>query len=587
MGSSFSNSGDVQPRGYGPTPGTGGRGEDSESLAIPISHGELRRWIILDQLPLALDLLPSRGHPLGMFLTGAAAISFLVGLFLGLGAEHPSWRAETLRAFALDGPGNVASWFSTLVLTAAGLCCVIVWWLEGIAEDEDASPSKAWLLGALFCCLMGLDESVGLHTLLTDFLAANTDRWADVSPQLVWMILYGIGWVAFGIRAILLMVGRRSILAVLLLIGAGGAYLLSALVQAVPQLPLPVFPNRELWEEVPELAGHWLVLMAFTCHAQRLLSSLLWGDDGADSARDADARLHAFRELLRPRNVELPQSADSRGLSNGIDAALERGDFLIIHPPHGRNRSRAVKRVIRRRTAAAGRTKRSDLDPPVIVAPVIPPSTSFSSPAVQQTVPAASASNAGGLNAFLAGMAYAETQRATAQLQNSAVSIQPTAQPAAWGNQGGNTVNYGWNPGQNAVAQPSGNPQINDFSPLGSGSVYPPSATQSPLPNTDARYGNQVYSAQGTAVERNDPAALPGSNSSRQGANPFPPNPASPIPRNGGLAGTTSGNSGISGSGNSDPSPGGISRKLTKEEKKRLRELYEQRLARQGRSPDG
>ncbi|NMC21982.1 MAG: hypothetical protein GYA33_16370, partial [Thermogutta sp.] len=109
MGSSFSNSGDVQPRGYSPPPGGGGRGEDLDSLAVPISHEELRRWIILDQLPLALDLLPSRGHPFGMFLTGAAAISILVGLFLGLGAEHPSWTAKPLPAFTLDGPGNVAS----------------------------------------------------------------------------------------------------------------------------------------------------------------------------------------------------------------------------------------------------------------------------------------------------------------------------------------------------------------------------------------------------------------------------------------------------------------------------------------------
>lgn len=38
-------------------------------------------------------------------------------------------------------------------------------------------------------------------------------------------------------------------------------------------------------------------------------------------------------------------------------------------------------------------------------------------------------------------------------------------------------------------------------------------------------------------------------------------------------------------SGRADTSPvGGVSRKLTKEEKKRLRELYERRLAQQGQS---
>lgn len=583
MGSSFSNSGDVQPRGHGQPSGARGRGVDAEPLAVPVSHGELRRWMILDQLPLALDLLPSRGHPLGMFLTGGAAISILVGLFLGLGAEHPSWRAESLHAFTLEGPGNVASWFSTLVLTAAGLCCVIVWWLEGIAEDEDVSPSKAWLLGALFCCLMGLDESVGLHTLLTEVLAARAERWGDVSPQHVWMVLYGVAWVAFGLRVFPLMAGRRSLLAILLLMGAAGAYLLSALVQAVPRLPLPAFPDRELWEEVPELAGHWLVLMGFTCHAQRLLRGLLRDDHGSESAQDADARLSAFRELLQRRNEDVPQAADSREFSDDADAAWERGDFLIIHPPHGRNRSRAVNRVIRRRTAATGRTKRSDLDPPVIVAPVIPPSPSFSNAAVQPTMPAASAGNAGGLNAFLAGMAYAETQRATAQLQNPPAGFQSPPQAAAWGNQGGNALNYGWNPGQTAVAPASTSPQVSGVGSPG----HPAPNAQSPRSNVGFGYGDNLYAANVTHGARTESAASPVPNTAPQGGNSFPADPVSQISTNGGNAGSALGNSSMPGTGNSDPSPAVVNRKLTKEEKKRLRELYERRLAQQGQSVGG
>lgn len=596
MGSSFSNSDDLQPRGYGPPPGSGGRDDDLQSFAVPVSHRELRRWLILDQLPLALDLLPSRGHPLGMLLTGAAAISIVVGLFLGLGSRHPSWTAEPLPAFTLDGPGNVGSWFSTLVLTAAGLCCLIVWWLEGIAADEDTGPSKAWLLGALVCFLMGLDESVGLHTLLTGFLVARADRWGEVSPQFAWMLLYGLVLLGFGIRVLPAMAGRRSILAILFLIGAGAAYLLSALVQAVPQFPLPFFPNRELWEEVPELAGHWLVLTAFTCHAQRLLRGLLQDDRGGDPDTDSDARLHTFRELLWRRGEESPSAerpSDSRGIPGGVDAALARGDFLIIHPPHGRNRSRAVKRVIRRRTAATGRTKRSDLDPPVIVAPVISPAPSFGSPAAQQAqpaVPTPAPSNSGGLNAFLAGMAYAETQRATAQPQSAAVGISPTPQSAAWGNQAENAVSYGPQPQLMPVSQPPQSAGVNDFRVLPSSAGFPSPTTPAPSQNAashngDPRYANGVYSANPSRIEQAHAASPPIANTTYPARNPFSVEAVPPMSQSSETTNAAFLKPNSVDSGRADPSPvGGVSRKLTKEEKKRLRELYERRLAQQGQS---
>lgn len=586
----------MQPRGYGPTADSGGRDEDLDSFAVPVSHGELRRWLILDQLPLALDLLPSRGHPMGMLLTGAAAISILVGLFLGLGRPTPSWTAEPLPAFTLDGPGNVASWFSTLVLTAAGLCCLIVWWLEGIAADDDTAPSKVWLLGSLVCFLMGLDESVGLHTLLTEFLATRADRWGDVSPQLVWMLLYGLVLIGFGIRALPAMAGRRSILAILFLIAAGAAYLLSALVQTVPQFPLPLFPNRELWEEVPELAGHWLVLTAFTCHAQQLLRGLLQGDRGEGPDPDSDARLRTFRELVWRRSEESPSDegpSDSRGLPGDMDAALGRGDFLIIHPPHGRNRGRAVKRVIRRRTASTSRTKRSDLDPPVIVAPVISPSPSFASPAAQQAVPTPAPANSGGWNAFLAGMAYAETQRATAQLQSAPVGIPTTPQSAGWGNSAENAMNYGPQPQPAPVSQPPRNPNANDFRALPSSAGFQPSTAPAALQNAsmqsgDPRYGNGVYSANPSLVEQAHAASPPIANAAYPARNPFSAETVPPMPRNNETANAAFLNSGSSNSGGADPSPvGGVSRKLTKEEKKRLRELYERRLAQQGQSAGG
>ncbi len=597
----------MQPRGPGSHPASGGRGDPTDPPAVPISHQELRRWMLLDQLPWALDLFPSRGQPIGMLVTGVAAISVLIGLFLGLGTTNPSWTDRPLSAFGLDGPGNVASWFATLVLTAAGLCSLIAWWLENIDEGEDTSPPRAWLLGAILWPVMGLDESVGLHPILSDFVVGRTNLWPDMPAQLSWMLLYGLAFLAFGIRAVPAMARRRSALAILLFLSAAAAYALSAWVQLFPRIPLPVVSDRVLWEEVPELAGHWLVLTAMSCHTRRLLQALMMGD-GRDEPPDPEAPLATFRELVWRRSQTTAPSgepAEAQGFSDDLDAALENGDFLIIHPPHIRGRGRVVsaaRRIIRRRSSSSVRARRSDLDLPQAVGTLTPPAATLAAPSA---TPMPTSDAATSVNAFLAGMAYAETQRAAAQMQNATPSV--PSSPAPWGTPRDEAVRYGWNAGRaDGTPQPPSashpalgpSPTARNYATLGPSSM-PGAAHPADANTTTTSESVSTRFAGGMSVQGWAGRAQPGlgnqpSPAYQQIAGPqFPaaaigatisPNPSPAPPQATGHLGPTSGNSGSPQNGGPEPSPVGISRKLTKEEKKRLRELYERRLAQQQQS---
>jgi hypothetical protein len=125
-------------------------------------------------LPTLLELVPRKGQPLGMLLTGIAAVALLMAGYRGFGASHPAWVPIPLSAFALEGPGNLASWFSSLVLTAAGFYALVIWWMLHWLYRQ---RSGIWLLAAIYWFFMGMDESSGLHLalarLLESFLAAR------------------------------------------------------------------------------------------------------------------------------------------------------------------------------------------------------------------------------------------------------------------------------------------------------------------------------------------------------------------------------------------------------------------------------
>jgi len=506
-------------------------------------------------LPTLLELVPRKGQPLGMLLTGIAAVALLMAGYRGFGASRPAWVPIPLSAFALEGPGNLASWFSSLVLTAAGLYALVIWWMLHWLYRQ---RSGIWLLAAICWFFMGINESSGLHLALARLLGEFSG--SSTNSPLWWLIPYGL--VFAGIVSRLVVDLKQSWGALLWMTLAMGAYLLSVIVQAGVNVASPLGWEPVMAEELGELVGHWFLLMANVSFAAYLVRDIL-GDDPGGMAETTEGQraVAAGTETLgrsRGRSVGDPPIVE--------EPAENRGDVLIIHPPHGYGPPRAVRRIVRpgKRTASATKTsrRRSDLDLPTrrmshkptvsSLSSAIPPCATANvrpQPAVKEQSPSETSNCSAAMNAFLAGMAYAEAQKA--------------AQSAA-------------------VASPSSSPLTTEL---------PQAGAMSTMVNPASRAGD-VYTAQPTArnLEYTDQPGRVGV------ANPYPSSALlqATFSNTGQTAATRyvggSGQGHSASSGNASGQAPAVTgqpaiqlpaRKLTKEEKKRLKQLYKQRLAQQ------
>jgi len=510
-----------------------------------------------ESLPTLIDLIPRRGQPLGMLLTGTAAIALLVAAYRGFGANPPAWIPSPLTTFALEGPGNLASWFSSLVLTATGVYALIIWWtLHWLYHQK----SGVWLAAAMCWFFMGMDESAGVHLALGQFLGT-----LNGSPQagaLWWLIPYGL--VFAGIASRLLVDLRQSWGALFWMALAITAYLFSVLVQVGLNIVSLLGIEPVMAEEIGEMAGHWFLLMTHVTFAAYLVRDIVLEGPINELRGQTDQALPV--PSANQTSTGQREKQPKRIFSTDDGPLGEQGDILIIHPPHGYGPPRVVRKIVRPRkqTSPSPRTsrKRSDLDLPtraaarktstsasaVPTAPLNPPVNSPSNHDGQMT-PSANNAHSPAMNAFLAGMAYAETQKATQPTTGVAVSPRPVSVglPTAIPD------HSSWN-AASTVGQAHGKQPVSPSAVGGSaGPVH-----QSGLASRNAISQTPVTppvssssQAKGT-ISGSVPVGVP-----NPPANTPLPSPTSPA----------------------QPPVQLPARKLTKEEKKRLKQLYKQRMA--------
>lgn len=516
-----------------------------------------------EDLPTLLDLIPRRGQPLGMLLTGIAAIALLLAGYRGFGADTPAWVSTPLSAFGLEGPGNVASWFSTLVLTAAGIYALMIWWtLHWLYRQK----SGVWLAAALWWLYLGMDESAGIHLALGKL--GGEIAGSSSGSALWWFVPYAIVSVAIASRLLLDL--RRSWTAFLWLGMATVSYMVSVVVQMGVNLSPLLGTERVVIEELGELAGHWFLLMAHVSFAAYLVRGMVWDEPPDERAREP----HEEPIAAAQQPASTRHKASSSGPPSEDENLQGHGDLLIIHPPHGYGPPRVVKRIVRpgkQTTRTRTSRKRSDLDlptrtttsrrtpvPPMEQAASSGPPTSVGlrSPVSNQTLSGGMETAPPAMNAFLAGMAYAEAQR-TGQAAPSAPTTEfllPTRQPT--GTPSGNPGNFTSHLDNPPVGQPVEGSVLAAGPTVGrqTGFVRANNAGGSPSAHVASLTGqtnNTLVGLTRTTVPQ---------------APTFPASTASQNP-------TTS--------TTSQATIQLPARKLTKEEKKRLKQLYKQRLAQQ------
>ena len=516
-----------------------------------------------ESLPSLIDLIPRRGQPLGMLLTGTAAIALLVAGYRGFGANTPAWISSPLAAFALEGPGNLASWYSSLVLTATAIYALIVWWtLHWLYQQK----SGVWLAAAMCWFFMGMDESAGLHMAFGQLLGTFTGN--PQTGALWWLIPYGI--IFAGIVSRLVIDLRHSWGALFWMGMAITAYLWSVLVQVGLDIAPLLGIEPVMAEEIGEMAGHWFLLMYNASFAAYLVRDIVMDrptDELCERPEQTSLDPSVSQTSMSQRDRQIKRVSPTHDEPSG-----EQGDILIIHPPHGYGSPRVVRRIVRPRkqTSSTSRTsrKRSDLDVPARAttrktssslganntSPLSTPVTSSPSNLDGQTISSTSNAHPPAMNAFLAGMAYAETQKVAQPTTGLAVSPRSVSE----GPLGGTPDDASWHAPFGVSHGHEGQPGPTPSIAGGSGFAYQSSLASGTTLRQTAVGLPASSSSQGQGMMN---GSIPGSiqNTAALSANTPPGNPTSPAQAPVQLP----------------------ARKLTKEEKKRLKQLYKQRMAQQ------
>lgn len=561
----------------------------------PSGSGDSPALLADEVVPTLLDLIPHRRLPLGLLLTGTAVIALLLASYRGFGAERPAWVGSPIPAFAMDGPGNLASFFSSLTLTVAGVYALInAWLIQWLWRERGGT----WLAAAGCWFFMAVDASAGLHRAIAQ-LAGDL---AGVSPQGAiwwWVIPYSIAFLALASR--LMMDLRQSLAAAICFAAATACYGASLLVQIglLPGTWLPLEPA--LCQGLTQLAGHWLILTTMVSFSAHLVHEGLVEESMEETLGAEKTARPNTEPASRPKNPpKQATTARPRRTRKGVAAPPastprdESGEVLIIHPPHGHGPPRVVRRIVRKRTATGNSTppapsprtprKRSDLDlPRKTVRTKSPAATSNNRAPSQAAQPPVSPRPIGAshettnTNAFLAGMAYAEAQRPTAEPASPSSSV-PVRPPAGYHAPARTLDATRLSPDSANADSQAG---FAHFPTASAAAGHSAGVAESGPSLAVARQGSStIATGQNAASVSAFQAASPGMTvTTSETLRPQNLVPGGTNSQSGGTNPQSNGNpTGTNAGGSPVPLP---ARKLTKEEKKRLKQLYKQQMAEQ------
>lgn len=153
---------------------------------------------LLRNQPRLTDLIPlSRWAYVALLLVGVGVIHLLQ-----LGARQASIESNALpqELFALNGPGTLTSWVSSVLLLMLCVGSIQVYLIRRFKADDYKGRYKIWLWVAAIAAVLSFDQATGAHRLLQGVV----DRFATAAPwnqaSLWWMMIVGVVASYVGIR---------------------------------------------------------------------------------------------------------------------------------------------------------------------------------------------------------------------------------------------------------------------------------------------------------------------------------------------------------------------------------------------------
>lgn len=286
----------------------------------------------LDEQFRLTDLVPLRLIPwAALLILGSLAIGAIEGLYFWAPRLREQLPEASLSALSLEGPGNLATWFSSMVLAMTGLMSVQVFLVRRFRVDDYHGHYRIWLWAAMGWLLASVDSVAGLRESLREVAVATTGI-SPVGDGSVWWLL-GYGLLIGGVGMRLLFDMRRSWLALVMLTLAGLSYGV-VLAMRYKWLELPEPMAQVLLQHGCLMGGNFLTLLAIGLHARHVVldaEGLLPVRSPATQSTSTTSPAKKGKAqgtiVLRPRRDEAEEDSQETSSSDGQGPR--------IHPPHG------------------------------------------------------------------------------------------------------------------------------------------------------------------------------------------------------------------------------------------------------------
>lgn len=248
------------------------------------------------------DLIPKAWWTILLFLLVPCGMLFGIAQ----GYLHFHQQEDAVAAtFALEGSGNMASWFASLLLLLAVVGSLQVYLLRRHKLDDYRGRYKVWLVVAGWCAVASLDASSGLHRLL-ELAARRMPTAGMLSSADGWWLLIAAGVSGtLGLRLVVEM--RRTIPSLvfmsLALIGYG-----SLLAQQLGWVVIPATIDTSLLSAMILLGSHVAVSMSIWMYARYcFFSAQRFGRRRRHDPAHLEAGPHQARESQSRRVEELDE----------------------------------------------------------------------------------------------------------------------------------------------------------------------------------------------------------------------------------------------------------------------------------------
>ena len=280
-----------------------------------------------DQMRLT-DLLPQRLSVVGaIWLVSTAVIAALMCGYAQL-THLPDWVAAPLD---LSQSSSLPGWFSTIMLTAAAVLAMLVYYVRRHRLDDYQGRYRVWLWAAGCLLLVSVDQAAGLHRAVQTLLSTATGTPLLGDGQIWWILPYGFLLGAIGARLLVDVWESRLATAALSMAAFCYAVALAARLQAIH---IPDKIQQALVLHGAQLVGNLMVLMTILLYGRHVMLDAT-GQLPAGSAEEDSSEL-----------------ADCQQTDHSTAARLAQ---VRVHPPHsgcsGPHSSFSARSVARPTTA--------------------------------------------------------------------------------------------------------------------------------------------------------------------------------------------------------------------------------------------